>query len=35
MLIEPENVPELLEQVAGMIGERASRQLVREMRSRN
>lgn len=35
LLIEPENVPELLEQVAGMIGERASRQLVRQMRSRN
>lgn len=35
LLIEPENVPELLEQVADMIGERASRQLVRQMRSRN
>ncbi|MCX6585243.1 MAG: response regulator [Acidobacteria bacterium] len=35
MLVEPENVPELLEQVADMIGERASRQLVREMRHRN
>jgi len=35
MLVEPENVPELLEQVAEMIGERASRQLVREMRFRN
>jgi CheY-like chemotaxis protein len=35
MLVEPENVPELLEQVADMIGERASRQLVREMRFRN
>jgi CheY-like chemotaxis protein len=35
LLIEPENVPELLEQVAGMIGERASRRLVHQMRSRN
>jgi hypothetical protein len=35
MLVEAENVPELLEQVADMIGERASRQLDREMRSRN
>jgi CheY-like chemotaxis protein len=35
VLIEAENVPELLEQVADMIGERASRQLVRQMRSRN
>jgi len=35
LLIEPENVPELLEQVADMIGERASRRLVHQMRSRN
>ena len=35
LLIEPENVPELLEQVAHMIGERASRRLVHQMRSRN
>lgn len=33
-LVEPENVPELLEKVAGMIGERAFRQLVRQMRHR-
>ena len=35
LLIEPENVPELLEQVADMIGERASRRLVHQMRRRN
>lgn len=32
MLIKPENVPELLEQVAELIGERASRRLVGQMR---
>ena len=36
VLIEPEDVPELLEKVADLIGERASRMLQRELRhSRN
>ena len=36
VLIEPEDVPELLEKVAELIGERASRMLERELRqSRN
>ncbi len=36
MLIEPEDVPELLEKVADLIGERANRMLTRELRqSRN
>ncbi len=36
VLIEPEDVPELLEKVADLIGERASRMLERELRqSRN
>lgn len=35
MLIETENIPELLGQVAGMISERATRRLTRSMRARN
>lgn len=35
MLIETENIPELLGQVAGMISDRATRQLSRSMRLRN
>ena len=35
MLIETENIPELLGQVAGMISERATRRLSRSMRARN
>ena len=35
MLIETENIPELLDQVAGMISDRATRRLSRSMRSRN
>jgi len=35
MLIEPENIPELLEEVAGMISERATRRMSRSMRLRN
>ena len=35
MLIEPENIPELLGQVAGMISDRAARRLSRSMRARN
>ena len=36
VVIEPEDVPELLEKVADLIGERASRMLARELRqSRN
>ena len=32
MLIQPQNLPELLGQVAGMISERASKRVAREMR---
>jgi CheY-like chemotaxis protein len=35
MLIETENIPELLDQVAGMISQRASRRVSRSMRLRN
>lgn len=35
MLIETENIPELLGQVAGMISDRATRRLSRSMRARN
>jgi CheY-like chemotaxis protein len=35
MLIETENIPELLDQVAGMISERATRRMSRSMRLRN
>jgi CheY-like chemotaxis protein len=35
MLIETENIPELLGQVAGMISDRATRRLSRSMRIRN
>ncbi|HEU0120697.1 MAG TPA: response regulator [Bryobacteraceae bacterium] len=35
LLIETENVPELLGQVAGMISDRATRRLSRSMRHRN
>jgi hypothetical protein len=33
MLIEPEDVPELLDKVANLIGERALRRVRRELRS--
>jgi two-component system KDP operon response regulator KdpE len=35
LLIETENIPELLDQVAGMISQRASRRVSRSMRLRN
>ena len=35
VLIETENIPELLGQVAGMISDRAARRLSRSMRGRN
>lgn len=35
LLIETENIPELLDQVAGMISQRASRRVTRSMRLRN
>ena len=35
MLIETENIPELLGQVAGMISDRATRRVSRGMRARN
>lgn len=35
VLIEPENIPELLDQVAGMIADRARRRVSRSMRLRN
>jgi CheY-like chemotaxis protein len=35
MLIETENIPELLDQVAGMISDRATRRVSRSMRLRN
>ncbi len=33
VLIEPEDLPELLDKVANLIGERASRQIARELKS--